>query len=177
MHLVRLAPALFGAALLLSGTLHGQATAATKTTTRTYDCTKPDNATKTVCKNAAAAATAATAKPAPAEATVTKTTVARNYDCSKPGNASKAVCKKATTPAAPVAAAPPTPAAPPVAASATRTTAVHTQTTSKTTTSGDASVHALGPNGATAQCNDGTYSKSTRRSGTCAGHKGVQTWY
>ncbi|MGI9080372.1 MAG: DUF3761 domain-containing protein [Acidimicrobiales bacterium] len=32
------------------------------------------------------------------------------------------------------------------------------------------------PSGATAQCNDGTYSMSQHRSGTCSGHGGVERW-
>ena len=32
------------------------------------------------------------------------------------------------------------------------------------------------PSGATAQCQDGTYSYSQHRSGTCSGHGGVKTW-
>jgi hypothetical protein len=32
------------------------------------------------------------------------------------------------------------------------------------------------PAGATAQCNDGTYSFSQHRSGTCSGHGGVRQW-
>jgi Protein of unknown function (DUF3761) len=32
------------------------------------------------------------------------------------------------------------------------------------------------PAGATARCNDGTYSSSAHRSGTCSGHKGVAQW-
>ncbi len=32
------------------------------------------------------------------------------------------------------------------------------------------------PSGATARCNDGTYSFSKNRSGTCSGHKGVAEW-
>jgi hypothetical protein len=32
------------------------------------------------------------------------------------------------------------------------------------------------PAGATAQCNDGTYSFSTHHSGTCSGHGGVARW-
>ncbi len=32
------------------------------------------------------------------------------------------------------------------------------------------------PAGATAICNDGSYSYSQHRQGTCSGHKGVRTW-
>jgi hypothetical protein len=32
------------------------------------------------------------------------------------------------------------------------------------------------PTGATARCNDGTYSFSQHRSGTCSGHRGVAEW-
>ncbi|WP_228824112.1 DUF3761 domain-containing protein [Nocardia blacklockiae] len=32
------------------------------------------------------------------------------------------------------------------------------------------------PDGATAQCNDGTYSFSQHRRGTCSGHDGVDRW-
>ncbi|MFF0491059.1 DUF3761 domain-containing protein [Nocardia sp. NPDC003482] len=32
------------------------------------------------------------------------------------------------------------------------------------------------PDGATAQCKDGTYSFSQHRSGTCSGHGGVSRW-
>lgn len=159
MNIVRCVSAFVGAALLFSGSAHAQTVT---TTTRHYDCTKAGNANKAACKGAAAAAA-----PAAAPAAVTKTTT-RNYDCSKAGNANKAVCKSAAkAPAAPAA-----PAATPAAASETRTTATHTMTTSKTTATNSA-----GPNGATAQCKDGTYSHSAHRSGTCAGHKGVATWY
>jgi uncharacterized protein DUF3761 len=86
---------------------------------KNYDCSKPGNANKAVCKNAAkqaskaaTAATPAKAKAAPAKpaetkvssTTTTKTVTQKNYDCSKAGNKNKAVCKSAaTTAAAPVA--------------------------------------------------------------------------
>ena len=38
------------------------------------------------------------------------------------------------------------------------------------------SVSGAVPNGATAQCNDGTYSFSKSRSGTCSHHGGVASW-
>ena len=79
---------------------------------RNYDCSKPGNANKTVCKSAAAAAAKAAAKPAPVTAkpsktqvsstTTTKTVTQRNYDCSKAGNKNKAVCKSAATATKPV---------------------------------------------------------------------------
>lgn len=58
-------------------------------TQRNYDCTKPGNANKSVCKTAA--------RPAPAP----KAAVAasRNYDCTKPGNANKTACKTSAAPA------------------------------------------------------------------------------
>jgi hypothetical protein len=141
-------------AVALTSPLHAQ-------TARHYDCSKAGNANKAVCKGAAPAAQGAVA---------TRTTIARHYDCTKAGNANKAVCKgsAATTTAASVTPAP-APAAP------VRTTATHTVITSYVTHS--ATTNASGPNGAAAQCKDGTYSHSQHRSGTCAGHKGVQTWY
>src|SRR5437764_4041932 len=93
---------------------------------KNYDCSKPGNANKAVCKGAAKSAAAAAAKPPPAAAksapaktaatapkplatkvsstTSTKTVTEKKYDCSKAGNANKAVCKSAGAgPAKPIA--------------------------------------------------------------------------
>lgn len=43
-------------------------------------------------------------------------------------------------------------------------------------TSPPAAAKAVAPSDATAQCNDGTYSKSQHRSGTCSHHGGVKQW-
>jgi hypothetical protein len=78
---------------------------------RHYDCSKPGNANKAVCKSAAANAAVKAAAPAKApkpsktkvsSTTTTKTVTQRNYDCSKAGNKNKAVCKAAATPSKPV---------------------------------------------------------------------------
>ena len=158
----RTVPVALGAALLFVAPAHA----------RNYDCSKAGNANKAVCKGAAAAVPAT---PAPAAAPETKAataTTTRHYDCSKAGNANKAMCKGAT--AAPAASPAPMPGAPsrssvPMAPAATRASVTHS--------SAPATTSAAGPNGATAMCNDGSYSHSAHRSGTCSGHKGVKSWY
>jgi hypothetical protein len=117
---------------------------------RNYDCSKAGNANKAVCKTAAAA---------PAAPAV------RHYDCTKAGNANKTACKGAATASAPAAAPAPAPAAPRVTRAAPARPAAPT------------TVSAAGPDGATAQCNDGTYSHAAHRSGACSHHGGVKTWY
>jgi hypothetical protein len=161
-HALRMLPVILGAGLLFA--VPAQA--------RNYDCSKAGNANKTACKGAAAAPAAT---PAPAAAPAPKAApAARHYDCTKAGNANKAVCKGATTAAAPApspAAPAPTPYRPaaPSAPAATHATASRS--------SAPATTNPAGPNGATAVCNDGSYSHSAHRSGTCSRHGGVKTWY
>lgn len=167
--------------------------------TRNYDCTKPGNANKAACKQAAA-------KPAPA-ATSTKTTTAstttktttRNYDCTKPGNANKGACKTAATQT-------PGGKSPGAVKTTTATKATTTDCTkwynkaratcrtnsastpAKTTVAPApkppvAATRASAPAndnksaaGATAQCKDGTYSHSKTHQGACSHHGGVAKW-
>lgn len=110
---------------------------------RTYDCTKLGNANKAACKTAAAT----TPTPTPRS---TATSTARNYDCTKPGNANKAACKAVVAPPA---------------------------TTRTTTHAPSAATSAGGSQGATAKCRDNTYSHSKTHSGACSHHGGVATWY
>src|SRR5258708_37893186 len=71
---------------------------------KNYDCSKPGNASKAVCKGAAkSTATAAPAKvatPTKPGAGSSQTATARSYDCSRPGNKSKAVGRSPATAAA-----------------------------------------------------------------------------
>ncbi|MBT2187206.1 DUF3761 domain-containing protein [Sphingobium nicotianae] len=180
LRLMKWIPAIIGAGLMF--TAPAQA--------RNYDCSKAGNANKAACKTtspapakaapakAAAAAPAATAKPVAtrnydcskagnANKAACKTAAAvvpspaaksagtRNYDCSKAGNANKAACKGVASAPAPAASKP---AAPRPAATSKRAVAV-------------------GPAGATAQCNDGTYSQAATHAGACSHHGGVKTWY
>ena len=106
-HVLILAAMTFGLAGLTAATPAAAAS-------RNFDCSKPGNANKAVCKPAShAAGPAAKAKVANKAATkpaapmakpvvvASKTTVAakngRTYDCSKAGNKGKAQCKTATT--------------------------------------------------------------------------------
>ncbi len=99
-------------ALILAVGCLATASSAWAADTRHYDCSKPGNANKAVCRTAAGAV----APPATAPAAVK---AARAYDCAKPGNRNKAACKTAAaTPAAtaapaarPVSAAPAAPSA------------------------------------------------------------------
>jgi hypothetical protein len=120
---------------------------------------------------AAAPAAAAPAAPAKAPAAPAKGAPTTCADGTTSTSTGKGTCsghggvQKAST-AKPVAAATtPPPAAAPAA------TAAKSSTVAKTATAGNTD-----PTGATAKCKDGTYSKSTHRSGTCSSHGGVDTW-
>ena len=222
------------AAALAAGCTLASSAPAFAAAARNYDCSKPGNANKAACKNAAksasvaaAKATPAAAKAAPAKAaatkvsstTTTKTVTTKNYDCSKPGNANKAVCKSAAaTPAKPVAkqttvatttrhydcskagnankqeckvsTASSQAAAKPVAEpkptlmqrvknamSGSSTPAPKaTPAAAPRKAAAPASVEDKNPAGAIAQCKDGTYSHAKQRTGACSRHGGVAKW-
>lgn len=125
---------------------------------RNYDCSKAGNANKAVCKGKAPAPNMAPAMaPASTSASMARPRV---YDCTKTLNRFRAQCR------ASAATAPARSLAPAVASAAP----VQMR-------GGDKATNAGGPNGATAQCKDGTYSHSMHHSGTCSGHHGVATWY
>jgi hypothetical protein len=132
-------------------------TTTTKTaTTKNYDCTKPGNKNKAMCKSAAAT---------PARPMVKQTTVAtqtRHYDCTKPGNANKQECKVSTS----TTRAASKPVAQTKVAAAPRRAAAATP----------ASAEDHNPSGAIAQCKDGTYSHAKARTGACSRHGGVAKW-
>lgn len=151
-------------------------TTTTKTvTTKNYDCSKPGNANKAVCKSAATTP----AKPVAKQTTVATTT--RHYDCTKPGNANKQECKVSTasnqSASKPVAEPKPTmmqrvknamagskPAPTPAAAP------------KRTAKAAPAAAEDHNPVGAIAQCKDGTYSHAKVRTGACSRHGGVAKW-
>lgn len=139
-------------------------TTSTKTVTqKTYDCSKPGNANKAVCKSAATTPS----KPGAKQTTVA--TVTRHYDCAKPGNANKQECKVSTsanqTVSKPVAVSKP--------AAATVAPKVAPKRTAAPTS---AAVEDHNPSGAIAQCKDGTYSHAKARTGACSRHGGVGKW-
>jgi hypothetical protein len=159
---------------------------------RNYDCSKPGNANKAVCKGATPAAKPSS--PAPAAPRITAT---RNYDCAKPGNANKAVCKGPVT-AAPSAPAPQpsarhydcskpgnankavckgSVAAAPSAPTARTAPSPRVTPSVRTPTAAPSATTASGPSGASAKCRDGSLSHSAHRQGTCSQHGGVATWY
>jgi large subunit ribosomal protein L22e/Meckel syndrome type 1 protein len=153
-------------------------TTTTKTVTqKNYDCSKPGNKNKAVCKSAATTPS----KPVATQTTVATTT--RHYDCSKAGNKNKRECQVSTatnaTASKPVAApkptltqrlknamgGSPTPAAP----AAKPAPAPRKAGTSE-------AVENHNPAGAIAQCKDGFYSHAKGRTGACSRHGGVGKW-
>lgn len=155
-------------------------TTTTKTvTTKNYDCSKPGNANKAVCKSAATTP----AKPLAKQTTVATTT--RHYDCTKAGNANKQECKVSTAsnqvPQKPVAAPKPTMMERMKNAISGSTTAPKPASAAaaapkRTAAAAPASVEDRNPAGAIAQCKDGTYSHSKIRTGACSRHGGVAKW-
>lgn len=116
----------------------------------------------------------------------------------RPARVRPASVAATTTTRRPAVAPPPTAAATTTTTTTTSTTSARTNTTAAPTTtpttraglsndntyvnSDGQVVHSPAyspdgpPPGATAQCNDGTYSFSTHRSGTCSHHGGVARW-
>lgn len=149
---------------------------------RHYDCSKPGNANKAVCKAAAGG-------PASPSAPPTAASSPRRYDCSKPGNANKAVCKAApgapavasTTPA-PTTAPRPSPAPTPQPTAPQPRPAVTAGPPPASTSPRPATASYKGrsitadPAGATGQCKDGSYTHATHHSGACSRHGGVARW-
>jgi large subunit ribosomal protein L22e/Meckel syndrome type 1 protein len=134
---------------------------------RNYDCSKPGNANKAVCKGAVKAAPAA-AKPAPK---------------AKPAAAPKSAARKTSAAAKPAAA---TAAAKPgifqrmsnaLRGSSTPAPAARRAASPrKVAAAAPASVEDRNPAGAIAQCKDGSYSHAKARTGACSRHGGVAKW-
>ena len=136
---------------------------------RNYDCSKPGNANKTVCKGAAksaAAKPALKAKPAATSAAAPKSAARKTSAAAKPAAAtatakpgifqrmSNALRGSSTpAPAARRAASP-----------------------RKVAAAAPASVEDRNPAGAIAQCKDGSYSHAKARTGACSRHGGVAKW-
>jgi hypothetical protein len=147
------------AALLFALAMPSAHATSTATATRNYDCSKAGNANKTACRGAVAKAAPRPA-PMPRATTAVHTTAPtpRHYDCSKAGNANKMACRGAV--------AAPMPRATPAARTMAPATAPHNQATT-----------GRGPQGASAQCKDGSYSHSAVHAGACSHHAGVKQWY
>ena len=173
---------------------------------RHYDCSKPGNASKAVCKKGSATTAATVAKPTKTTTVKTsKTTTTRQYDCTKAGNAKKAQCRaaakqsptdkttghvsktrktaatttdctrwynkmRATCRATSLSAPPKT-----SVARASNPTAIKRRTTNAAKGGSGEAVN-NNPNGAIAQCKDGSFSHAAHRAGACSRHGGVTKW-
>ena len=146
-------------------------TTTTKTVTeRNYDCSKPGNKNKAVCKSAVATP----AKPLVKQTTVATTT--RHYDWTKPGNANKQECKVST--ASNVSASRPVPAPKPsllqrMKNAMSGSSAPAAKPARKVAASAPTTTENNNPVGAIAQCKDGLYSHAKGRTGACSRHGGV----
>lgn len=190
---------LYALSVLAAGCTLASSAPAAAAAARNYDCSKPGNANKAACKNAAkpakaapapkketkaaapkAAKTAAATKPAPAAKPAAKPATKqaandRHYDCSKAGNANKAVCKGAST-AVTTAASKPAPAGKSAPKPAPKPAAMPKATpASKAAPAATSSENNIAA-GAIAQCKDGTYSHAKNHRGACSRHGGVAKW-
>ncbi len=127
---------------------------------------------------------AAAAAPTQCKDGTTSTATGRGA-CSGHGGVQKAASSSSASSASAPAATPP-PASAPASGSAQKSSSPTSSTTTKDTTTKDtaAATTSAGttksagpaPAGATAQCKDGTWSKSKTHSGTCSHHGGVDHW-
>jgi hypothetical protein len=156
----------------------------TTTSTGKGTCSGHGGVQKAAKSTASTAAPVKTTTPAASGATTTcsdgtTTTSTGKGTCSGHGGiqkATKAASAKTANAAAPAA----TPASPaagaPASTAASAAPAASAAKSSTATKSAPTATSNTDPTGATAKCKDGTYSKSTHRSGTCSSHGGVAEW-
>ena len=120
-----------------------------------YNCSLAGNANKVACRGTQPAPIQRS-RPAPAAVSVGPARAAPHYNCSLAGNANKVACRG--------------PASGPVSDTALRPAP-------RSAAAPRAQVSASGPQGATAMCNDNTYSHSAHHAGTCSHHGGVKQFY
>jgi large subunit ribosomal protein L22e/Meckel syndrome type 1 protein len=138
---------------------------------RNYDCSKPGNANKAVCKGAAKAAPAAAKPAAKAKAAATsaaapKSAARKTSAAAKPAAATAAVKPGIFQRMSNALRGSSTPAPAARRAAAPR----------KVAAAAPASVEDRNPAGAIAQCKDGSYSHAKARTGACSRHGGVAKW-
>ena len=136
---------------------------------RNYDCSKPGNANKTVCKGAAksaAAKPAAKAKAAATSAAAPKSAARKTSAAAKPAAATAAAKPGIFQRMSNALRGSSTPAPAARRAAAPR----------KVAAAAPASVEDRNPAGAIAQCKDGSYSHAKARTGACSRHGGVAKW-